>query len=183
MLQHLPRAFGAALQGRRSGENKLAIREVAPLAPLSLWVESPVFWEGGPIPRKYTADGEALSPPLNWHGAPPETRCVALMIEDADAPTLRPLVHAIAPRLPAEGELEEGALSTRVETGRNSYLMHGYLAPDPPPAHGPHRYAFELFALNEAPLAPEKFGRGDLAVWMEDKVIAKGCLIGTYERA
>ena len=47
MLQHLPRAFGAALQGRRSGENKLAIREVAPLAPLSLWVESPVFWEGG----------------------------------------------------------------------------------------------------------------------------------------
>jgi phosphatidylethanolamine-binding protein (PEBP) family uncharacterized protein len=61
--------------------------------------------------------------------------------------------------------------------------MHGYLAPDPPPAHGRHRYAFEVFALNEAPLAPEKFGRGDLADWMEDKVVAKGCLIGTYERA
>jgi hypothetical protein len=182
MLGHLPRAVGAVLQRRRSGEAKLMVHTQAPSAPLSMWVESPAFAPSEPIPLKYTADGDGLSPPLRWHGAPPEAKCVALVIEDADAPTPRPLVHAIAARLPAEGELEEGALLRRVETGQNSSLMHGYLPPDPLPAHGTHRYAFEIFALSDAPLEPEKFGRGNLSGWMEGKVLAKGCLIGTYER-
>lgn len=182
MLEHLPKAVGAALQGRRSGDDKLTLYEPDLNGPLCITVASPAFADTQAIPAKYTADGEGLSPPLRWEGVPPQAKCVALMIEDADAPTPRPLVHAIAPRLPAEGELEEGALGGRVQTGRNSYLKRGYLAPDPPPAHGAHRYAFQLFALSEAPLEPEKFGRGDLIAWMKGKVLAKGCLIGTYER-
>ena len=183
MLEHFPKAVGAALQGQRAGEYKLAIHAAEFAAPLTMHVESPAFGDAQRIPQKYTADGEGVSPPLRWSAVPKDARCVALMIEDPDAPMPHPLVHAIAPRLPPEGELEEGALSQRIETGRNSYLKHGYLAPDPPPAHGPHRYAFELFALSEAPAAPEKFGRGDLLAWMKGKVLAKGCLIGTYERA
>ncbi|HZD91323.1 MAG TPA: YbhB/YbcL family Raf kinase inhibitor-like protein, partial [Pseudolabrys sp.] len=31
-------------------------------------LESPAFRDGEPIPRKYTADGENVSPPLRWSG-------------------------------------------------------------------------------------------------------------------
>jgi phosphatidylethanolamine-binding protein (PEBP) family uncharacterized protein len=60
--------------------------------------------------------------------------------------------------------------------------MHGYVPPDPPPGHGVHRYAFELFALKETPEKPDLYGRGDLINWMRGKVLAKGYLVGLYER-
>jgi Raf kinase inhibitor-like YbhB/YbcL family protein len=182
MLQHLPKAVGSLLQNVRAGEQKLLIHAEELPAPLSIRVESSAFGDAQQIPVKYTADGEGLSPPLRWTGAPSGTQCVALIIEDADAPTAQPLVHLIAPCLPAGGELQEGALSRGTATGLNSFLMHGYVPPDPPPGHGVHRYAFELFALNETPEKPDLYGRGDLINWMRGKVLAKGYLVGLYER-
>ena len=32
--------------------------------------------------------------------------------------------------------------------GRNSFLQTAYLPPDPPTGHGPHLYAFQIFALD-----------------------------------
>lgn len=182
MLQYLPKTVGNLLQNIRAGDEKLLIHADALDAPLSLHVESPAFGDAQPIPIKYTADGDGLSPPLRWNGAPPDTQCVALVVEDADAPTWEPLVHLLAPCLPVQGELEEGALSQLTATGLNSFLMHGYVPPDPPPGHGVHRYAFELFALKETPEKPDLYGRGDLINWMRGKVLAKGYLIGLYER-
>ncbi len=49
-------------------------------------LKSPAFGNEGPIPRKYTADGENLSPPLEWSDPPPGTRSFALIVEDPDAP-------------------------------------------------------------------------------------------------
>jgi len=124
-----------------------------------------------------------MSPQLKWRGAPKDTACGALMTEEPDAPALQPLVHAIAPLLPAEGELAAGALNDDgVDTGHNSYLSTGYLPPDPPTGHGLHRHAFEVFALSEEPRNIASMGRGELVIWMRPRVLAKGCLIGKYER-
>ena len=67
-------------------------------------------------------------------------------------------MHAIVWRLPpGDGALDEGAMPRSVDQittpamGVNSFLRIGYLPLDPPPGHGLHRYAFELFALR-APL-------------------------------
>lgn len=182
MLQHLPKTLGTLLQNVRAGEQKLLIHADELTAPLSVQVHSSAFKEGEPIPTKYTADGEGVSPPLRWTAVPSSAECVALIIEDADAPIAQPLVHLIAPCLPLEGELEEGALSDGIPTGLNSYLVHGYVPPDPPPGHSPHRYAFQLFALSQTPEKPDLYGRSDLIHWMKGKVLAKGCLTGTYER-
>jgi hypothetical protein len=43
-----------------------------------LQVTSSAFEEGGRIPVEFTGDGDGISPPLTWKGAPPETRSYAL---------------------------------------------------------------------------------------------------------
>jgi len=142
-----------------------------------------------PLPTRFTADGDGDSPPLMWFGVPANAESVVLIVEDADSPTPRPMVHAIAVNLaPVFGSLVEGALSRgggaadEVDIGLNSFLRHGWLPPDPPPGHGEHRYVFQLFAL--APGAPFSRlpGRQALFEAVSDRAVAAGYLIGTYER-
>lgn len=44
------------------------------------------FMDGATIPRRFTCDGEDISPPLAWTGAPAATRSFALLCNDPDAP-------------------------------------------------------------------------------------------------
>ena len=47
---------------------------------------SSAFADGAAIPRRFTCDGENLSPPLQWSDAPTGTRSFALLCDDPDAP-------------------------------------------------------------------------------------------------
>ncbi|MCR0981908.1 YbhB/YbcL family Raf kinase inhibitor-like protein [Roseomonas populi] len=189
MLQALPAGLGRALSGMRPGINALLFAGVN--VPAVIEVSSPAFPGGGAIPALHTADGPGLSPPLAWAGVPPGTGALLLVVEDADSPTPKPLVHAIVTGLPAgDGGLAAGDLPgpgrpglPGLGMGRNSYLGKAWLPPDPPPGHGPHRYAFQVFALHgrPEPLAGSP-GRGALRKVLGPGVLAKGCLIGTYER-
>ena len=63
--------------------------EPTPLVPegaATLQMTSAAFENGGPIPTKYTCDGEDVSPPLTWSGVPVDTESLALLYEDPDAP-------------------------------------------------------------------------------------------------
>lgn len=191
MLEHIPAWLGKALSDVRAGPEKLAIARLAEGATFpALDLGSPAFADGARLPDRFTADGAGVSPPLVW-GLPPEgTRCLALLVEDADAPTPQPLVHAAVWDLPADaGRLEEGAIvadgagtGTR-DVGRNSYFREGWLPPDPPTGHGSHRYAFQLFALGAGVGDPgETPGRAAMVEAMAGQVLAAGLLIGTYSR-
>ena len=50
-------------------------------------IESAAFRNGEPILTKYTRDGQNLSPPLYWTGAPADTRSYVVIVEDPDAPS------------------------------------------------------------------------------------------------
>ena len=192
MLEKLPEVVGQVLRNQRAGLEKLAFHKVdLRNGTAAIEVKSLAFSDHAPIPRRYTADGEAISPPLQWSGVPPRAASIVLIVEDADSPTPEPLVHAIAVDLnPAEPSLAEGALKSPdhegnddVKTGRNSYLRQAWLPPDPPPGHGPHRYAFQIFALTGSDEAfPDAPGRDDILNALEHRAIASGCLIGIYER-
>src|SRR5215216_4055463 len=54
---------------------------------MALAITSPAFKQGDVIPSKYTRDGDNVSPPLEWHDAPPETRSFVVLVEDPDAPS------------------------------------------------------------------------------------------------
>ncbi len=191
MLEKLPRGLGRALSGVRSELTALLCNDASlPHVPAEIEVTSSAFANGAALPARCTADGPGSSPPLAWTHAPERTAELMLLIEDPDAPLPHPLVHAIAWGLRGRhGAIAEGALSgasqggAEAPLGRNSYLSQRYLPPDPPTGHGPHRYCFELFALD----APAHFestpGRSALLAHLARHAIAKGLLIGTYERA
>ena len=47
---------------------------------------SSAFKHEGEIPENYTCDGRNFSPPLSWGGIPEETKSIALVADDPDAP-------------------------------------------------------------------------------------------------
>ncbi len=191
MLEKIPEAIGHALRSQRAGLDKTAFHAVDLRAGMAaITVSSLAFADHAPIPQRYTADGEGVSPPLQWRGVPTSAESVLLIVEDADAPTPQPLVHAIVVALPAgEGSLDVGALPSAdhpVEgllLGRNSYLQTSWLPPDPPPGHGVHRYVFQVFALEAGAAFAEAPGREAVLEAIQAHGLASGCLVGTYERA
>ena len=190
MLEKLPDAVGHALRGQRAGLDKTAFQAVDLRAGMAaITVSSLAFADHAPIPARYTADGPGLSPPLQWRGAPAAAASLALIVEDADAPTPQPLVHAIVVALEgADGALAEGALpspdneGSGLQVGRNSYLQVAWLPPDPPPGHGVHRYVFQMFALTAGATFDGTPGRDAVLAAIKEHGLASGCLIGTYER-
>ena len=190
MLEHVPGWLGALLRDVRAGASKLTIVDPALGSFDSLDLASLAFADGQRLPERFTADGEGVSPPLHWRGVPAGTTSLALIVEDPDAPSPQPLVHAILWDIaPADGQLEEGAIhpdgdgdAVQGDVGRNSYLREGWLPPDPPTGHGEHRYAFQLFALRDAPHLDPNPGRSAVVEAMAGRVLAAGLLTGVYSR-
>ena len=148
----------------------------------SIEVSSAAFDHNEPIPVQYTADGAGLSPPIKWRGVPMNAEAVVVLVEDADSPTPRPLVHAIMWDLPgSDASLPEGVLPDK-RCAANEALTATWLPPDPPPGHGAHRYVFQVFALDIVPRFDSRPGRSALLDKIKGHVIAKGLLIGTYAR-
>jgi hypothetical protein len=154
-------------------------------------ITSPAFEDGGTMPDRYTQDGESLFPPLYWEGVPAETKSLALIVEDADAPFPRPLVHAVLHSIPPTlSGLPEGGVpmkQTRKSplgfmAGRNSVARAGWMAPSPIPGHGPHRYAFQLLAADTLPSFSHPPGRGQLMRALKQHIIGSARLIGVYQR-
>ena len=149
-----------------------------------LTVSSPAFSAGSAIPAKYAADNGNVSPPLQWSGAPGATAEYVLIVEDPDAPMPKPFVHWIAFRIPpgAAALPEDAGNTALVAQGVNGTGNTGYFGPKPPPGK-PHRYFFQLFALN-APLgARDGADRDTVVEAMRGKVVGAGSLIGTFATA
>jgi Raf kinase inhibitor-like YbhB/YbcL family protein len=190
MLEKIPRGLGHALRGVRAGYDKIVSEDEAfALAPETITLESAAFADGGDIPSRYTADGEKISPPLSWRGAPEDAAGLVLIVEDPDAPSAEPLVHLLAWDLPPDtSKIDEGLFRSPghdgldEDLGRNSFLKTAYLPPDPPTGHGPHLYAFQLFALDRRLDFDGAPGRSAVVKAMTGHVLAKGVLVGAYER-
>ena len=189
MLEKLPHAVGRALKDNRPGLEKTLHMTAAADAPDLLTVESSAFLDGETMPAEFTADGRGLSPPLKWTGVTREAAGVLVVVEDADSPTPKPIIHLLACDEPGrDGEWAAGDVKSPAgegaghAVGRNSFLREGWLPPDPPPGHGPHRYVFQVFQLKHAAGFDHAPGKKDVLKALENNVAAKGVLVGTYER-
>ena len=146
-------------------------------------LSSTAFADGAPVPRRFTCDGEDVSPDLDWSGAPADTVALALIVDDPDA---RGFVHWVVYNMTgsATGGLMEGA-SASVDAppqGTNDFGRLGWSGPCPPPGRQ-HRYVFRLLALDDwldlagAPSAKDVL---DAAA---GHVLAPAVLTGIHQRA
>lgn len=106
---------------------------------------------GNAIDTRYTCDGDALSPPLVWTGAPEDTQAFAIVIDNMDDPTvLSWLVTNIdfAVTSVKEGEVPPGAVVAKNSDGVRAYL------PPCPPRGSTQTFVVTVYALDS--LSPLK---------------------------
>lgn len=158
----------------------------------SIQLSSPAFRYGAPIPRQFTGDGQDISPPLQWSGAPKSTQQFVLIVEDPDVNGPDPWVHWVLYGIPAKvHQLPEKLPSSsdltqpiQARQGTNSFGKTGYNGPQPPPASGAHRYYFKLFAVNVGDLQlPAHPTARDVRQAIEGHIVGEGGFMGRYQRA
>jgi Raf kinase inhibitor-like YbhB/YbcL family protein len=153
---------------------------------MALSVESPAFPNGQRIPERYSKDGGNVSPPVQWHDAPRNTRSFALVVEDPDAPRGTFRHWAVYNIPPAHQGLGEDSGSSRsaaaLAMAVNDFGNRGYDGPQPPHGHGTHHYHFRLLALDvpELDLHPEASVK-DVLDAAQSHLIAQAEMIGTFQ--
>lgn len=149
-------------------------------------LESPVFENEGDIPRKYTCDGEDVSPPIEWSQVPTNARTLALICDDPDAPqknfshwvvfNIPPGSGALPEHISAMKELKDGS-----RQGQNDFGKEGYGGPCPP--SGTHRYRFTLYAVDTELAVPASSSTRDVEAALKGHVVETAHLTGAYTRA
>jgi Raf kinase inhibitor-like YbhB/YbcL family protein len=147
-----------------------------------LKVSSSAFKKDSEIPRRYTKEGDDVSPPLAWSGAPEKTVEFALICDDPDAPREKPWVHWVVYGIRGErSSFEEGSAGEAKE-GKNDFGDTGYGGPMPPKGHGTHHYHFRVYALDTKVDLPTGATKEELLSAIQGHVLDEGMLTGTYER-
>jgi hypothetical protein len=152
---------------------------------MDIHITSPVFEDGGIIPKKYTCDDLDMSPPIEWSNVPEGTKTISIVCDDPDAP-MKTWVHwvifnipgdvtRLPENVPPEKELENGA-----KQGMNDFYKVGYGGPCPP--SGMHRYFFKIYALDITLDLPSGVSKSHLMIAMEGHVLSESHLMGTYTR-
>lgn len=154
----------------------------------ALTLSSPAFTDHGELPQRFTCKGAGLSPPLQWRGAPQDTRGYALIVTDPDAPDpdhppTHTYIHWVVAYMPASvdhlNESQSGDMPAETREGVNSTGRTGYTPPCPPA--GLHHYIFTLYALNtDAPLTSPAPNREQLLRALDGHVLARTELVGTF---
>ena len=115
----------------------------APVAPGPMTVNSEAFISGS-LAQRYTCHGARINPPLNWSGAPPGTKSLALIVDDSSAP-ITPFIYWLVFHInPGTTDIQEGSLPTGARQALNSAGTARYDAPCPSRIHS---YRFTVYAL------------------------------------
>jgi len=168
----------------------LANGRIAAEVSMEFSLHSSVFDNHGAIPRRYTCEGDDVSPPMEWSGLPADARSLVLIVDDPDAPDPKApkmtWVHWVLYDIPvsasglAEGVRRE-ALPEGTREGLNDWKRTGYGGPCPP--IGRHRYFHKLYALDTMLGDLGQPTKAALEAAMKGHVIAQTELVGTYQKS
>ncbi|WP_042364465.1 YbhB/YbcL family Raf kinase inhibitor-like protein [Streptacidiphilus neutrinimicus] len=183
--------MGRLLKNRRAGEEQVAWHRPNLNGPDTLELRSEAFADGATMPTTQAGrrvGGRNLSPALAWDPAPAGTAQLLFVMEDPDVPMSTPAVHTLALIDPKLTALDAGALDAKAPADGvrilRSTILSGYHGPEPIKGHGPHRYVFQLFALETAldGAALAKARPREVLASVGGPVLARGRLDGFYER-
>lgn len=152
---------------------------------IKMKITSSSFKEGELMNEKYTCDGENISPQLLWTDIPANTKSLALISDDPDAPAgdwvhwviynIPPTTTELREHYPRDKELSDGT-----KQGKNDFGKIGYDGPFPP--GGTHRYYFKLYALDIVLEKDYGLTKKELQKAMEGHILAEASIMGKYKR-
>ncbi|HNW99094.1 MAG TPA: YbhB/YbcL family Raf kinase inhibitor-like protein [Bacteroidales bacterium] len=145
----------------------------------TLKVKSSSFHHNDYIPAKYTCDAENIMPSIEWSKGPAQTQSYTVICDDPDAPS-KVWVHWVLFNIPPSVTKIEGNISENITEGLNDFGDTGYSGPCPP--SGIHHYHFKVYALDSMLSLRKGALRDDVDAAMKDHILAKGEIIGLYER-
>lgn len=155
---------------------------------MALLIESEVFTHEGIIPKKYTCEGEDISPDLYWIDPPAGTKSFALIVDDPDAPDPKApkmtYVHWVLYNIPATATALQENVGSKLPLGTlqglNDKKQIGYTGPCPP--IGAHRYFFKLYALDTVLPDLNQPTKAQLEAAMKGHILDKNEIMGIYEK-
>jgi Raf kinase inhibitor-like YbhB/YbcL family protein len=175
-----------AQAGQRGGRGRGAVQVMT--------LVSTAWPDGGQIPAKHTQEGDDMSPPLAWSGAPDGVASYVLIVHDPDAPigtgtddllhwmlwNIPATVMALHEHAPSMSQLPDG---TRQISATGPY----YRGPGAPASGPAHHYVFELFALDamlDVPAvgASPPATRAAVVAAMAGHIRGKAVYVGLFKR-
>ena len=149
----------------------------------SFALTSPEVKDGGTLPVEFTGDGASATLPLEWNGAPAETKSYALIMHH-EAPDqtkwywilydIPATVHSLPKNVKDVGTL-----------GNNSVNRRREYAPPHSKGPGAKTYIYTVYALSASPhitVPPVEVNRDVLLAAMKDKILATAELSVVYTR-
>jgi Raf kinase inhibitor-like YbhB/YbcL family protein len=145
-----------------------------------LLLSSSAFSYAGAIPAKYTCDGANINPTLSIGNIREDTKSLALLVDDPDAPAgdwVHWVMWNISPdtKTIAQGNVPAGAVQ-----GKNDFGNNNYGGPCPP--SGTHRYMFKLYALDTTLSLPAGSTKAQLLGAINEHTLGRVTLMGKYTR-
>lgn len=138
---------------------------------------SPDFKNNEYIPKKFTCDGQDISPSLTVENIPNNAKSLVLIVDDPDAP-MGTWVHWVVFDIPITNKIGENSIPGK--QGTNNSNPRNYGGPCPP--SGTHRYFFKIYALDTMLNLKEGITKADLEKAMKGHILGKAELIGLYKR-
>jgi Raf kinase inhibitor-like YbhB/YbcL family protein len=147
------------------------------VANKTLLIKSPAFANGGFIPSKYTCNGANINPELTIKDIPGDTKSLALIVDDPDAPK-GTFDHWVMWNIPVKEKIEEN--SAPGMQGKNGKNENKYIGPCPP--SGTHHYHFRVYALDTKFDLPVNTDKKNLLKAIEGHILGTGEIIGLYKK-
>jgi Raf kinase inhibitor-like YbhB/YbcL family protein len=157
-------------------------------------LQSPTLTSGQPMPRQHTTQGSDLSPALTWRSLPPDTKEIAVALEDQDThygnepAFLQWLVYGIPANarglpqgLPATQVLQDPPDIQGARQARTHFDITGYTGPEPP-AGELHHYHFRVYALDAQLAMNPGLPASTVLAALQPHIIGEGEIAVTYQR-
>ncbi len=143
-------------------------------------IKSNAFEHNGFIPSKYTCDAQNINPPLEFSDVPKNTKSLALIVEDPDAPG-QTWDHWLLWNIsPDTKKIKKGKMPEEAIAGTNDFNKTTYGGPCPP--SGTHRYFFKLYALNKKLELKKGADKNTLLPQLKKHQLDYAELVGKYSR-
>jgi len=148
-------------------------------------LKSPVVTEGAAIPIEFTGDGAGISPPIEWKGAPAQTKSYVIIMHHFPHEGDPARWYWTLYNIPANvTSLPKGVKGVGVN---GTSCVGPELAYAPPHSKGPgvKKYTITVYALSEAPkisASPKSVNRDSLLAAIKGITLAQAELNFTYDR-